>query len=180
VSQLETNYAVIESPIGRLLAIGDGSALRGLYMESHKRGPTPHAHWRRDDNSLRFVAEQLEAYFAGDLQDFDLPYVTVGTPFQRRVWTALGEIGFGETMTYGDLAQRVGAPTAARAVGAAVGRNPISIIVPCHRAVGADGSLTGFAGGLARKRWLLEHEQAVRAQGFERKASAGRCLVAGK
>ena len=126
------------------------------------------------------VVRQLERYRDDPDARFDLPLAIEGTPFQRRVWTALGEIGFGETMTYGDLAQRVGAPTAARAVGAAVGRNPISIIVPCHRAVGADGSLTGFAGGLARKRWLLEHEQAVRAQGFERKASAGRCLVAGK
>jgi methylated-DNA-[protein]-cysteine S-methyltransferase len=176
----EVNYAVIESPIGRLLAIGDGAALCGLYMEAHKRGPAPTDRWRRDDDSLRFVAEQIEAYFAGELKSFDLPCVTAGTPFQRQVWTALRDTGYGETITYGQLAQRVGAPSAARAVGAAVGRNPLSIIVPCHRAVGSDGSLTGFAGGLPRKRWLLEHEQAVLAESNGRTAALVTCGDAGK
>jgi methylated-DNA-[protein]-cysteine S-methyltransferase len=175
----EVNYAVIESPIGRLLAVGNGAALCGLYMESHKRGPAPSDGWRRDDDSLRFVAEQLAAYFAGELKSFDLPCAAAGTTFQRRVWTALGEIGFGETVTYAQLAQRVGAPTATRAVGAAVGRNPLSIIVPCHRAVGSDGSLTGFAGGLPRKRWLLEHEKAVLAESNGR-AALVTCGDAGK
>jgi methylated-DNA-[protein]-cysteine S-methyltransferase len=176
----EVNYAVIESPIGRLLAVGDGAALCGLYMESHKRGPAPNDRWRRDDDSLQFAAEQIDAYFAGQLEHFDLPCVTAGTPFQRRVWKALGEIGFGETITYAQLAQRVGAPRAARAVGASVGRNPISIIVPCHRAVGSDGSLTGFAGGLPRKRWLLEHEQAVLGERSGCTAGQATCQAAGK
>lgn len=179
MSLVDANYSYIESPIGRLLAVGDGAALCGLYMELHKRGPAPSDRWRRDDDSLRFVAEQIEAYFAGELVHFDLPCVTTGTRFQRRVWAALGEIGFGETITYAQLAQRVGAPKAARAVGAAVGRNPISIIVPCHRAVGSDGSLTGFAGGLPRKRWLLEHEQAVLAESAGR-AAVVTCVAAGR
>lgn len=151
-------YSVLESPIGRLLLLSDGVALSGVYMESHKRGPLPGPHWQRDDRSLASVADQLRAYFAGELRQFDLPLALRGTKFQLRVWNALRAIPFGHTQSYAEVADRIGAPRSVRAVGAAVGRNPISIIVPCHRVVGSDGGLTGFAGGLARKSWLLAHE----------------------
>jgi methylated-DNA-[protein]-cysteine S-methyltransferase len=175
-------YRFFASPIGRLLITSsDGVALSGLYMEEHRRGPTPGDGWRRDDDALPAVAEQLRAYFAGELLAFNLPLALAGTPFQRSVWSALAEIRFGQTLGYGQIAARLGAPRAARAVGAAVGRNPVSVIVPCHRAVGADGSLTDFAGGLARKRWLFEHEQGVLADRAGLAASAGwLCRVVGK
>jgi methylated-DNA-[protein]-cysteine S-methyltransferase len=156
-------YAVVESPIGDLLLTTDGVALTGLYLESHKGGPERDGHWHRDDASLKPAAEQLSAYFAGESRGFDLPLATRGTGFQRRVWDALRAVPFGETVSYAELARRIGAPKAVRAVGAAVGRNPISIVVPCHRIVGSDGGLTGYAGGLASKRWLLEHERTAKA-----------------
>ena len=113
----------------------------------------------RDHDALAGVTGQLRQYFAGRRRSFDLPLAPAGTPFQQRVWMALREIPLGTTTTYGRIASMIGRPTAARAVGAANGRNPISIVVPCHRVVGADGSLTGYASGVARKRWLLDHEQ---------------------
>jgi methylated-DNA-[protein]-cysteine S-methyltransferase len=152
-------YTVIESPIGSLLATAVGAELSGLYMESHLRGPQPGDSWQRDDKLFVKCGEQLAAYFAGHLAHFDLPLALRGTAFQLRVWQALRAIPLGQTLSYAQLARRIGAPNAVRAVGAAVGRNPVSIIVPCHRVVGSDGSLTGFAGGLDRKRWLLEHER---------------------
>ncbi len=109
------------------------------------------------------MREQLEAYAQGRLREFDLPLAPAGTPFQQRVWDALRRVAHGETISYAELARRIGAPTAARAVGAAVGRNPVSVIVPCHRIVGSDGSLTGYAGGLDRKRALLELESTARS-----------------
>jgi methylated-DNA-[protein]-cysteine S-methyltransferase len=135
-------------------------------MEAHTGGPERLEMWRRGDASLHGVREQLRAYFAGELRQFDLPLVLAGTEFQRRVWTALCEIAFGETVSYAALARRIGAPKAVRAVGAAVGRNPISIIVPCHRVVGSDGGLRGYGGGLDRKHWLLEHERTFEARLF--------------
>jgi methylated-DNA-[protein]-cysteine S-methyltransferase len=158
----QVTYSFMESPIGRLLLLSDGVALGGVYMESHKRGPQLVPHWQRDDRSLASVADQLRAYFAGELQQFDVPLALGGTEFQLRVWNALRAISFGHTQSYAELADCIGAPRAVRAVGAAVGRNPASIIVPCHRVVGSDGGLTGFAGGLARKSWLLEHEREQR------------------
>ena len=107
---------------------------------------------------LKRPRAQLQAYFAGELRDFELPLAAEGTPFQQRVWRALCDIPYGETISYGELARRIGQPTASRAVGLANGQNPISIVVPCHRVIGANGSLTGYGGGLARKRWLLAHE----------------------
>jgi len=157
------DYAVFESPIGDLLLTSDGVALTGIYMESHKGGPERDERWRRDDASLKPAREQLSAYFAGESRSFDLPLAFRGTEFQRRVWDALRAVPFGETVSYGELARRIGAPRAVRAVGAAVGRNPISIVVPCHRIIGSDGGLTGYAGGLASKRWLLEHERTANA-----------------
>lgn len=150
-------YTTMPSPIGELTLISDGTAMTGLYMQNDK-----HAARRaiavRDDARLSAPLGQLRAYFAGHLQRFDLPIKAEGTPFQQRVWAALCEIPYGETISYGELARRIGQPTASRAVGLANGQNPISIIVPCHRVIGADGTLTGYGGGLERKRWLLAHE----------------------
>jgi methylated-DNA-[protein]-cysteine S-methyltransferase len=158
MSQNEVKYTTIETPIGTLLLTADATGLCGVYMESHKGGPKRSGDWGHDDAALAGAAEQLAAYFDGGRREFDLPLSMHGTPFQQRAWRALCEVPFGQTWTYAELARRIGAPRAVRAVGAAVGRNPISIIVPCHRIVGSDGSLTGFGGGLPRKRWLLEHE----------------------
>lgn len=150
-----TRFTTVPSPIGDLLLLGDGDALSGLYMEPW----APAAAWQRADDAFTAAREQLDAYFAGELTAFDLPLAPRGTEFQLRVWTALQEIPYGETTSYGALAGRIGAPGAARAVGLANGRNPISIIVPCHRVIGAGGSLTGYGGGLERKRALLDLER---------------------
>lgn len=164
-------YSVLQgSPIGDLLLTSDGEALTGVYLGEHRGGPRPQAHWTRDERRLEGAAAQLAAYFAGERTEFELPLAPRGTPFQLRVWQALREIPYGETISYAELARRVGQPGAVRAVGAANGRNPISIVVPCHRVIGADGSLTGYGGGVERKRALLELEARVRA-GF---ASASR------
>jgi methylated-DNA-[protein]-cysteine S-methyltransferase len=151
-------HTTIDSPIGSLLLLADDEALVGAYMEKHKRGLEPQGPRRPHHAVLRRAGDQLSEYFAGARRGFDLPLSFQGTEFQRGVWLALCEIPFSETLSYAELAQRVARPAAVRAVGAAVGRNPISIIVPCHRVVGSNGSLTGFAGGLARKQWLLAHE----------------------
>ena len=143
------------SPIGPLLLTGDGRALTGLYMGRAPSGT-------RDDTAFTHAREQLDAYFAGELERFDIPLSPRGTEFQRRVWDALREIPYGETTSYGALAAQIGRPGAARAVGLANGRNPISIVVPCHRVIGAAGALTGYGGGLERKRWLLAHERGQR------------------
>ncbi|HZU71164.1 MAG TPA: methylated-DNA--[protein]-cysteine S-methyltransferase [Acidimicrobiales bacterium] len=152
----------VDSPIGPLLLIGRGGALVGVHMHKQRHMPAPDAAWPSDDRALAGVADQLRAYFAGDLKEFDVDIVFDGTPFQCRVWGALRDIPYGETVSYGTLAAAVGRRGAARAVGAAVGRNPVSIIVPCHRVVGADGSLTGFGGGLDRKQFLLGLESGRR------------------
>jgi methylated-DNA-[protein]-cysteine S-methyltransferase len=121
----------------------------------------PAASGAADDPVLAEAARQLRAFFAGELTTFDLPLAPAGTPFQRAVWDALRAIPFGETRSYRDVAVGLGAPSAVRAVGAANGKNPLAIVVPCHRVVGSSGALTGYAGGLARKRWLLAHERSV-------------------
>jgi methylated-DNA-[protein]-cysteine S-methyltransferase len=154
-------YTLCESPIGELLLLSNGKALTGLYMQPHRGKHAIPAGCQRDDAWFRPVVQQLHSYFAGELADFDVECALDGTPFQQRVWKALRKIPHGETISYGTLAKRVGRPGAARAVGAAVGQNPICIILPCHRVIGADGSLTGFGGGLDRKRTLLELESAV-------------------
>jgi methylated-DNA-[protein]-cysteine S-methyltransferase len=151
-----TRYA---SPIGDLLLTSDGESLTGLYMGDPAHWPGPQEDWVSDEGeTFRCVREQLDAYFAGERTDFDLPLKMSGTPFQNNVWQGLRTIPFGETISYAELAKRIGRAGASRAVGAANGRNPISIIVPCHRVIGADGSLTGYGGGIENKRWLLEHE----------------------
>jgi len=153
-----TLYTTHPSPLGELLLIGDGQSLTGLYMQAQKYARTVQDGWRPDAKPFRAVAAQLDAYFAGELRTFDLPLGLRGTDFQRTVWRALREVQFGSTTTYGELARRIGSPNAPRAVGLANGHNPIGIIVPCHRIIGANGSLTGYGGGIERKRWLLAHE----------------------
>ncbi|MCK7545670.1 methylated-DNA--[protein]-cysteine S-methyltransferase [Marinobacter bryozoorum] len=157
-------YSELDSPIGRLLITGDGEAITGLYMDQQATRPVAGDNWVRDDQHLDNARSQLLAYFEGQLQQFDLPLAGAGTPFQQQVWQALREIPFGHTETYGELARRVGNAKASRAVGLANGRNPIGIIVPCHRVIGANGSLTGYAGGIERKKWLLAHERAHMGQ----------------
>jgi methylated-DNA-[protein]-cysteine S-methyltransferase len=154
-------FSYFASPIGRLLLTSDGTALTGLYMEPSRKAQSTEG-WAQDAAVAPLAAtlRQLSEYFAGTRRDFDLPLRLDGTPFQARVWRELVEIPYGETWSYGQLAKRIGSPSASRAVGLANGRNPISILVPCHRVIGADGSLTGYGGGLERKRWLLAHEGA--------------------
>lgn len=162
-----TSFSSLVSPIGRLLLLSRGErALSGIYLEDHARGPLRDARWVQDEARFADVRRQLDEYFAGARTAFDLPLSLEGTPFQRRVWDALRGIPFGETITYAELGRRIGAPTGSRAVGGANARNPISIVVPCHRVIGSDGSLTGYAGGEERKRWLLDFERSVtRARG---------------
>lgn len=155
-------YSLMPSPIGELLLTTDGAALTGLYMQNHKDGAGRQKDRKRDDAALKRPRQQLQAYFAGELHEFDLPLAAAGTPFQKRVWRALGEIPYGQTISYGELARRIGQPTASRAVGLASGQNPISIIVPCHRVIGANGALTGYGGGIERKKWLLAHETRIK------------------
>jgi len=155
-------YSYIESPVGTLLLTGDGTRLNEILFPNKDRRPEAAAEKRAEP--FREVARQLAAYFEGNLKefDFDLELAPQGTPFQLQVWEELQRIPYGETISYGELAQRMGNPSASRAVGAANGRNPIPIVIPCHRVIGAGGSLTGFGGGLATKRALLELEQESR------------------
>jgi methylated-DNA-[protein]-cysteine S-methyltransferase len=156
-------HAVVDSPLGPLTLRAEDGVLSGLFMAEHRHGPPPTTFGERDDSALPAAREQLEAYFSGELTAFDVPVALHGTAFQQRVWAALQDIPFGTTTTYGELAASIGAPTASRAVGLANGRNPVSIVVPCHRVVGANGSLTGYGGGMARKRALLDLESRVAA-----------------
>jgi methylated-DNA-[protein]-cysteine S-methyltransferase len=148
---------VHNSPVGPLTLVSDGECLVGLHFEGWS---PPVSALRESDPVLATTARQLDAYFAGRLRTFDLPLAPAGTPFQQRVWSALCGIPFGETRSYAQLAKAIGKPSAMRAVGAANGRNPIAIVVPCHRVIGADGSLTGFGGGIERKKFLLSLEQS--------------------
>jgi methylated-DNA-[protein]-cysteine S-methyltransferase len=157
-TQTSTVMTFMDSPIGRLTLTAKGDVLTGVHMDEQRHVPALSPAIELDDRALAPFVAQLEAYFAGDLTDFDLPIEMHGTEFQRRVWAALREIPYGETISYGELARWVGNPKASRAVGLANGRNPVAIVVPCHRVIGADGSLTGYGGGLERKVWLLEHE----------------------
>ncbi len=156
---MATYFSYIECPLGRMLVRGDGQFVTGLFMAQHKRWRGPDPSWHEADAPFAEVRAQLAEYFAGRRRRFDVPLKGSGTPFQQRVWQELVRIPFGTTITYAQLAQRIGQPTAARAVGHANGRNPISIIVPCHRVIGADGKLTGYAGGIDNKQWLLAWER---------------------
>jgi methylated-DNA-[protein]-cysteine S-methyltransferase len=149
----------METPIGRLLLAGDGQRLSLIGFPRGKGLVTPRPHWRRDDDAFGRVKEQLQEYFDGTRREFDLPLDLRGTGFQLTVWCELARIPYGETISYGELARRIGEPTASRAVGAANGANPIPIVIPCHRVIGANGSLTGFGGGIETKKWLLALER---------------------
>ncbi len=151
-------YTTVGSPLGDLLVARDELGITALYLPTGKHPRSADPAWSRADTSFDDVRTQLAEYFAGDRPQFELPLHAAGSPFQRRVWDALREIPFGETTSYGAIAGLIGSPDAARAVGLANGQNPISIVVPCHRVIGADGSLTGYGGGLPAKRWLLSHE----------------------
>ncbi len=147
------------TPIGKLMIAADDSGLRFVLFENNKYLPERQS-WQRDLGPTRLAREQLLQYFAGERQSFDLQLSPVGTEFQQKTWATLAQIPFGATWSYSELADKIGAPKAVRAVGAANGRNPLPIILPCHRVIGRDGSLTGFGGGLATKKWLLDHESA--------------------
>jgi len=158
-----THFTEIDSPLGTISLCGTERGLVGIFMEDHRHGPTEaqrHS-WQRADALFAEVGTQLLEYFSGRRTVFSVGFdreAIGGTTFQRRVWKALEEIPYGVTISYGELARRINQPTAVRAVGLANGRNPLSIIVPCHRVVGSDGKLTGYGGGVDRKRWLLELE----------------------
>lgn len=156
-----TRFAWFSSPIGELLLTARDGALTGLYMFDRDADVLTSADWLEGGDALDAAREQLDAYFEGRLQRFDLPIKPLGTPFQQKVWGELRQIPYGETISYAELARRVGSPSAYRAVGSANGRNPISIIIPCHRVISTAGTLGGYGGGLDRKLWLLKHEAHV-------------------
>lgn len=170
-------YTTFDSPLGRILLVSDGSFLTGAYFSGQKYEPVPSQGWRPEPDLGIFqdASFQLHEYFSGRRRHFDIPLRLQGTPFQMRVWDALMEIPLGTTVSYGELAGRIKRKDAVRAVGAAVGRNPVSVIVPCHRVIGSGGSLTGYAGGLERKRALLDLEEAIMA-GISSQAPAHRTV----
>lgn len=154
-------YTTTDSAIGELLLVGDERALHLLHMQEGRQRIEIDPRWERRPQPFSEVSRQLAEYFDGEREAFDIELELAGNPFERRVWQALLEIPYGHTVSYGQIAQALGVPTAARAVGLANGRNPIAVIVPCHRVIGADGSLTGYGGGLERKRLLLDLEAGV-------------------
>ncbi|WP_344395746.1 methylated-DNA--[protein]-cysteine S-methyltransferase [Streptomyces vastus] len=154
-------HTVIDSPYGPLTLVATDGVLSGLYMTDQRHRPPEETFGAPDDTPFGETIDQLKAYFAGELKEFDLPLRLDGTPFQRTVWEQLRRIPYGETRSYGELADALGNPKASRAVGLANGRNPVGIIVPCHRVVGANGSLTGYGGGLDRKKRLLDFERGA-------------------
>src|SRR5262249_7786287 len=156
------HYDFYDSPQGRMLLVANGDGLCGVYFDGQKYLPEVEGREDPKHPALRQAKRELEEYFGGKRKRFETALAPEGTPFQRSVWNAISTVAFGETITYGELARRAGSPGSARAAGAATGRNPIGIIVPCHRIVGSDGSLTGYAGGIDRKRALLALESATR------------------
>jgi methylated-DNA-[protein]-cysteine S-methyltransferase len=156
-------YDLYESPQGQMLLVADGEGLSGVYFDGQKYLPRVDPDWRRDARHapLQQVKRELAEYFGGERKRFETALAPEGTPFQQAVWKAISAVGFGKTITYSELALHAGFPGSARAAGAATGRNPIGIIVPCHRIVGSNGSLTGYAGGLDRKRALLALESGI-------------------
>ena len=154
-----TYWTTIDSPLGPLLLTADDQGITGLHMDGAAHGAArPSADWVEDESRFEAARVQLQEYFAGDRTEFDLPLRATGTPFQHQVWEALQTIPYGEVRSYGEIAAQIGRPGASRAVGLANHRNPIAVIVPCHRVIGASGSLTGYGGGLDRKRLLLDLE----------------------
>lgn len=157
---MTTFYATMPSPAGQLLLTASPDGLTGVYFPGEGLEPAPG--WELDPPRFTDAIRQLEEYFAGERTEFSLPLAAPGTPFQQRVWNELVGVGYGTTITYTELARRVGRPRSVRAVGGANGRNPICVIVPCHRVVGVDGSLTGYSAGVDTKRWLLDFERGIR------------------
>jgi methylated-DNA-[protein]-cysteine S-methyltransferase len=158
----DRTHVIVDSPIGPLTIVAEGGSISALYMDAQRHAPGAEAlglPGEPGEEPFATAAGQLAAYFAGELTEFDLPLAPAGTDFQRRVWNGLRAIPYGQTISYGELARRVGNPAASRAVGLANGRNPIAIVVPCHRVIGTDGSMTGYGGGLDRKRFLLALER---------------------
>ncbi len=168
-TQTAVLYTEYESPVGPILLTADeeGAQLTGLYFKNGRFPPTIEVNWTKasDAPALLETTRQLDAYFSGERCTFNLPLAPTGTDFQRKVWAELQNIGYGETVSYGELARRIGDAKAVRAVGLANGRNPISLIVPCHRVIGANGKLVGYGGGMERKEALLNWEKAVRTGG---------------
>lgn len=154
-----STFRHVDSPVGRIRLVGRGDVLTGLHLADHDRCPPAPAESILDETAFDKVRQQLDEYFAGTRRDFDVALEFDGSPFQVEVWSALRTIPYGETVSYAAIAKAVGRPAAVRAVGAANGRNPVSIIVPCHRVIGADGGLTGYGWGVDCKAWLLRHEQ---------------------
>jgi methylated-DNA-[protein]-cysteine S-methyltransferase len=155
---MSTTNTTIASPLGELILVAEDGTLSGVYFPGHWTRPDPATFGERSEHRLEQVEEQLAEYFAGERTSFDLPTSVTGNAFQRQVWDLIKRIPYGQTTTYGELARELGDPALARMVGQAVGHNPLSVIVPCHRVVGKDGKLTGYAGGLQRKRFLLDLE----------------------
>lgn len=160
---MTTHYAITDSPIGELLVLGDEEKVHGLLMNGDGAFDDRKLELTQDQKAFEDTIDQLHEYFAGTRDTFELPLEPNGTEFQRAVWNALEQIPFGETRSYGQIAAQVGRPKAARAVGMANNRNPIAVIVPCHRVIGSGGALVGYAGGLERKIWLLDHERDARS-----------------
>ena len=154
-----TRYTQIESPVGPLLLAADDAGLRQILFVNGRRPARPDPSWKQDAAPLKKTISQLRSYFAGELEEFDLPLTPEGTSFQQDVWRRLCEIPYGETISYGELARRIGNPNASRAVGLANGSNPIPIVIPCHRVIGSNGKLTGYGGGLPIKEKLLALEK---------------------
>jgi methylated-DNA-[protein]-cysteine S-methyltransferase len=159
VHEADVAYDIVDSPIGPLVVAVEDDAIAYLLLPKEGKPATTAPEWHRSATKVREARAQLAAYFAGQRLAFDLPLAPRGTPFQRSVWNQLVQIPYGDTTSYIALARRLGNPNAMRAVGAANGANPISIVVPCHRVIGSDGALVGFGGGLPAKRWLLAHER---------------------
>jgi methylated-DNA-[protein]-cysteine S-methyltransferase len=157
-----TYFTTLPSPVGRLTLVGAGDTLVGLYFDDDPHAASARAGAIRDERRLRAATTELEEYFAGTRTTFDLPLAPVGSAFQKKVWHALRRIPFGETASYGQIARAIGKPAASRAIGAANHRNPIAIIVPCHRVIGADGSMTGYGGGLRRESRVAGSQSAIR------------------
>lgn len=163
----QTLYSTMDSPVGALTLTANASGLTGVWFDTDRHLQN-RSGWQQDDAALSPVREQLQEYFAGSRQQFTLPLAAQGTAFQQQVWAALCAIPYGETRSYGEQARAIANEKAVRAVGLANGKNPIGIIVPCHRVIGANGTLTGYAGGLDRKRWLLAHEARFAAKTSQR------------
>jgi len=168
---MEAVYTWMESPVGKLLLVADDEGLLETAFAEGRSAPVIDPAWGSAGAALHEPVRQLQAFFAGELRDFDLPLKPRGTAFQQRVWELLREIPFGETISYGELARRVGNPAASRAVGLANGSNPIAIVIPCHRVIGSNGKLTGYGGGLENKRWLLDFERSQLTLDFRVQAS---------